>query len=125
MWKSIVPLLEQAGLLRSCDGFALEALCLTVARLHQARRELQTHLRKSRSLYVRGSTHNLVEHPALATERACLKELARWCDRFGLDPASRVRLGAAGELGRSPADEISNTIGQAPRLQAIEGGRGR
>jgi P27 family predicted phage terminase small subunit len=123
-WRYVVPLLEGAGLLRSCDSFALEALCLIVARLRQARKELNAQLRKDKTLYIRGSTHNLVEHPALQTERLAVKELARWCDRFGLDPASRVKLGDGGLAGRAAEADIQSAIGPPPRLRSIEGGRG-
>lgn len=124
VWRSLVPELEASGLLRRVDALALEMLCVAAARARQARRELERHVRRHKSVYTTGSMGQLVEHPALGTERAYAREIARWCERFGLDAAARSRLGLAGEAGRRPEDDIAGRIGPSPRLTAIDGGRG-
>ena len=66
-WDLIVPPLERIGLLDGIDAMALEAMCVQYARAKQARRIID-----EQGLLTTGSTGQIVEHPALAIERASI-----------------------------------------------------
>ena len=120
-WRQIVPLLDGAKEVREADLPELEALCTAVARMRQARKALKKH----GSLFTTGSTGQLVEHPALKVERDAMKEIARFGERFGLDPMARTRLGSGGERGKDMGDDMAGRIGESPRrLSLVEGGQG-
>jgi P27 family predicted phage terminase small subunit len=119
IWRQLVPPLAEANMLRDVDVAALEALCVQVARMRQARKALAAHEKRTGSIYTTGSTGQLVEHPALATERNAAAQIMRWTERFGLDPMARTRLGNLGQEGKTLEKDITASIGQSPRLRVV------
>lgn len=95
VWEQIVPRLAEVGIVDKVDTFALEAMCTQWARAKQASRIIadQGHV-------TLGSTGQLVEHPALQTERTAYQQFLRFAEHFALTPVARTRLGLA-ELERS------------------------
>jgi len=103
MWDELVPILSKANVLSSVDGAALTALCIQWERSVQARAVL-----KRQGLFSLGSMGQLVEHPAVQTERSAHLMFLRFAEQFGITPVARTRIAAAvavagasmrGELG--------------------------
>src|SRR3954467_2525818 len=64
-WAAIVPPLERFGLIDGIDAMAIEAMGMRSARAKQARR-----IADEQGPLTTGSTGQIVEHPAVAMERA-------------------------------------------------------
>jgi len=122
-WRAICKQLESSDMLRTADAAAIEAFAVALGRARIARAELDRYRKKHHSIYTRGSTGQLVEHPALGTERQALKEVRYWTDYFGFNPSARQRLGAGGEKGRTVSKAVSEKIGSPPQLKVHEGGK--
>ena len=67
----------------------------------------------------RGSTGQITEHPALATERQAQAIYLRFAEQYALTPVARTRLGLAELHRRSLADEMTEKIGK-PDLKAVK-----
>lgn len=108
-WERIVPALADVGLLDEIDALALEAMCTQWARAKQAGRVIaeQGHV-------TLGSTGQLVEHPALATERQAHQMFLRFAEHYALTPIARTRLGLAELQRRSLAGEMAKALADVP-----------
>ncbi len=107
-WAKAVPVLAEVGLLDVVDEGALEMLCTQYARAVQARRIIE-----DQGLLARGSTGQLVEHPAIATERNAAQAFLRFAEQYALTPVARTRLGLAELQRKSLAQEMEETLGKA------------
>lgn len=112
-WRQIVPRLAAVGMLDAVDGPALEALCVNVAIMREAAGEL-----KGAPMLVPGSHGNVKRHPAFDVFQTAQGEVRTWCERFGMDPATRTRLGLAELQRRSLATEMNAQLGE-PRLRKV------
>jgi P27 family predicted phage terminase small subunit len=105
-WDTIVPRLHEIGLLDQIDELALEAMCTQWARAKQAGRVVaeQGHV-------TLGSTGQMVEHPALATERNAHQMFLKLAEHYALTPIARTRLGLAELQRKSLAHEMAGALG--------------
>lgn len=110
-WNSVVPTLFEVGVLDGVDRMALEAMCLQWARAKAAARVID-----KQGMFAKGSTGQLVEHPALGAERAAHAMFLRFAEQYALTPVARTRLGLAELQRRSMAEEMERQIG-APKLE--------
>lgn len=128
-WKQLVRELESIGLLAKSDSGTMEACAVAIGRA----RECRTRVNRD-GIMTRGSTGQLVAHPALKLERELWAQAARLLEALGLTAASRLRMqmpvggaGGASSEGEAaeepPADLVTARIGAAPRLRRIEGGQ--
>lgn len=113
-WKQIVPRLADVGMLDAVDGPALEALTINIGLMRSAAAEL-----KNAPTTVPGSHGNVKRHPAFDVFNTAQAEVRTWCERFGLDPATRTRLGMAELQRRSLVTELDHKLGK-PTLRKVE-----
>jgi P27 family predicted phage terminase small subunit len=104
-WGEVVPRLQEVGILDMIDRLALEAMCTQWARAKQAG---QTIAREG--LTAIGSNAQLVEHPAVATERAAHQMFLKFAEHYALTPVARTRLGLAELQRRSLATEMAGAL---------------
>lgn len=105
-WQTIVPTLREVGVLDGVDRMALEALCLQWSRARKAAKVIE-----AQGMFSKGSTGQLVEHPAVATERAAHQQFLRFAEQYALTPVARTRLGLAELQRRSMQDQIEAEMG--------------
>jgi P27 family predicted phage terminase small subunit len=103
-WDELAPELAEAGVLRTVDAPAFEALCLHLSVLRAAEVEW---VEGGCELTVPGTKNATVPNPLLAVMRQESVEVRQWAERFGLDPASRTRLGLAAVKGRTLEQELA------------------
>lgn len=115
-WKQIVPALDEIGALDRIDGPALEALCIQVAIMREATAELK----KAGRLLSKGSQGQPVRHPLIEVINSSQDKILRWCERFGLDPAARGRMGLQGVAKRSLEKEMKDKLPARPVLRAVK-----
>jgi len=106
VWQQVVPELVEAGVVRTVDAVALEAFVVQVAVMRQAQREL-----KHAPLLVNGSRGQPVRNPLLDVLTTAQAEVRKWCERFGLDPSTRTRLGLMAVRGRTLEQELDSKLG--------------
>lgn len=109
-WRTVVPTLEAVGVLDGVDRMALESLCLQWARARAAARVIE-----AQGMFAKGSTGQLVEHPAVATERNAQAMFLRFAEQYALTPVARTRLGIA-ELERKKLKESMDEAIGPPEL---------
>jgi len=86
-WKSIVPLLEQLGVLSKIDRSALEIYCSAYGRYRQAQQELE------KTGYVLTTPNGFkMKSPWVAIMNEALNQCKRFLIEFGLTPAARAKL---------------------------------
>lgn len=107
VWRQIVPKLNDIGMLDQVDGPALEALCIQVGIMRQA----TTELAKQKKLTTAGSQGQLVRHPLLDVINQSQSAVRQWCERFGIEPAARTRLGLQETQRRSLSAEMADKLG--------------
>ena len=115
IWKEYAPKLERLGLLTEVDGGAFAALCQTMARLDEVRRELK---RKDVTLVVEkysvdkdGVAHlvGTSQNPLAVMERQLAEQVRKWAAEFGLTPRGRSGLAVAGG-GADEDDEFKGLL---------------
>lgn len=72
-------------------------------------------------MLVSGSHGNVKRNPVFDVFQTAQSEVRTWCERFGLDPATRTRLGMAELQRRSLAVEMDDRLGR-PRLRRSSDG---
>lgn len=92
MWRSIVPELLKAEVLRITDMHNVEAFCIAYDNYRQAQREIV-----KEGVTVMGGNGNLAKNPALTTINEAMKQMAMFGSMLGLDPSSRQRLTGIGD----------------------------
>lgn len=117
LWNELVTALDRWGALDKVDRAALTAVCTQWARAEAARQVI-----RKEGLFSRGSTGQIVEHPAVGIERAAHAMLLRFLGEYGGTAVARTRIAAAASTGAKPAVPFA-AIGQSPRLRAVRGGK--
>jgi P27 family predicted phage terminase small subunit len=108
LWQEVVTRLHQVGVVDVVDGAALQAMCVQWARAERARAVIA-----EEGMFALGSTGQLVEHPALAVERAAHAMFLRFAEQYGLTAAARARI-AAVLMGGGGKDELDDIVDAEP-----------
>jgi len=106
-WNEAVPVLYEVGILDKVDTAALEMAATAYSRFREAKRVID-----KKGILSRGSAGQVVEHPALSTERASQQMYLRFADQYALTPVARTRLGLAELHRRSLVQEMNDAIGE-------------
>lgn len=96
-WMKNVPRLVELGIIDRIDETVLEQLAVLYSRIKQARRVI-----REDGHFAKGSTGQLVKHPALSIEESSTKLFMQLAEQYALTPTARTRLGLA-ELNRQTA----------------------
>lgn len=104
-WRKIVPTLSNIGILDNVDEMALEAMCTQFARARQAGRVIG-----KKGPLARGSQGQVVEHPAMASERAAHKLFLQFAEHYALTPVARTRLGLAELQRKTLSQELTESL---------------
>jgi P27 family predicted phage terminase small subunit len=99
LWRSVVPQLEELGVVGGPDVATLEAYCLTYSRWRSAEALLE-----KEGLVVDGHRNAPRKHPAAQLARDYQAAMLTLAKQLGLTPASRQTLDVA---ALSPVDEPS------------------
>ena len=110
-WNEVIPVLAKVGILDVVDRAALEMMSTQYARAKQAGRVLA-----EQGALTKGSTGQLVEHPAMATERNAINTFLRFAEQYALTPVARTRLGLAELERQSMLSEMAQEYGE-PELE--------
>ena len=99
-WKRLAPSLEALGVLTLVDLTAFEGYCQAYARWKEAEAFITQHgsIFKTPSGYVQ-------QVPQVSIAQQSLKIMQSFCSEFGLTPATRARIIAAGGLQEGRAEE--------------------
>lgn len=105
VWRRLVPLLDDMGILTTQDRETMAAFCQAVADFRRA-----VEVINEKGYMVQGRRKGeAVKNPMLQVKREAVREIATFSAMFGLSPADRVRLvgdaGAAGDQGRGTGVE--------------------
>lgn len=111
LWDELVSALAPSGLAGKVDASALTALCVQWARAEQAREVLDEY-----GLFGKGSTGQIIEHPALSIERNAHAMFLRFAEQYGLTAAARARIaGAVDPVAGAEEDELADVLTLVPR----------
>lgn len=113
-WRQVVPALAEVGMLDAVDSAALEGLCLMVGTMRAASKGLA-----GGEMVVEGSQGQPVRNPLVDVLFKAQGEVRAWCERFGLDPSTRTRLGLQEQRKRSLGAEMAAQLGE-PTLRAVK-----
>lgn len=105
-WKFAVDELVEVGIVDKVDIPVLEQLATQYARIRQAQAAIERF-----GHFTRGSTGQIVEHPAVKMERDATNLFLKLAEQYALTPVARTRLGLAELHRRSMADEMDERIG--------------
>jgi P27 family predicted phage terminase small subunit len=86
-WNQLAPLLKELRLFTEGDTLPLEGLCRAYSRAVQADRAIETY-----GIVVKNDFGTLVKNPACAISQTAWSEVRKFCQEFGLTPASRSRV---------------------------------
>lgn len=99
-WKTLVPILEEMGVLSTADGNALAGMCQCYSRWKQAEAEIDlrgitvqepiTGRDDSGDTIILG--YKIKKNPACNISKEMLQQFRSFATLFGLDPSSRSRL---------------------------------
>jgi P27 family predicted phage terminase small subunit len=106
VYRKLVQRLGRA--LDEVDIFALTAMCIQWDRAAEAAGTID-----QQGHYARGSMGQLVEHPALKTERAAHKAFVAFAAEYGATPVARARVAAA-QSARAQAQELAEIVEADP-----------
>jgi len=84
-WKRIIPILENMGILAECDRTMLALYCKCYAEWREADELVK-------SLLIKTTKGNIIQHPALSIRTAAWERLRKICAEFGLSPSARTGL---------------------------------
>jgi P27 family predicted phage terminase small subunit len=90
-WDRIAARLESMGVLTEADGAALAIYCVAYSRWIEARRAIDAH-----GLVIETSLGGVKPNPAVSIASACESTMGRILAAFGLTPADRSKVKAAG-----------------------------
>lgn len=106
LWDEIVPILDAANILNGIDRAALTVLCVQWARVEAARKVIA-----QEGMFALGSTGQIIEHPAVGTERSGTQLFIRVAEQFGITPVARARIAAAAAVATaSMRDELGTAL---------------
>ena len=112
-WNTTVARLVEVGIVDRVDAPLLELMSVQFARACQARRVIA-----EVGIFARGSKGSIVEHPAVAIERAATAMFSRLGEQFALSATSRARLGLAELHARVLTTEMRDQLG-VPSLRVV------
>ena len=84
-WIRVVPILEEMGVLAEADRTMLALYCKCYAEWREADSLVK-------SLLIKTSNNNIIQHPALSIRTAAWERLRKICAEFGLSPSARTGL---------------------------------
>ncbi len=116
-WRTIVPALEEDGVLQDEDAISLELLAVAYSHAVQAQRIIDTE-----GLTSTGSQGQLREHPSLTTYRQSMVLVARFLDALGVGPVTRARLQIADHQRPEMHKALEARLGPAPRRMSVIAG---
>lgn len=96
-WIRILPILEKMGVLAEVDRTMLALYCKCYAEWREADDLVK-------SLLIKTTGGNIIQHPALSIRTAAWERLRKICAEFGLSPSSRTGL-AVTPKSRDTADK--------------------
>lgn len=111
IYRTLVPVLAEAGLVTEADAVALQDMCLCIARLQEAERAVDEH-----GLTVPDGRGGVKRNPATLLAKEYRAALLQWARRFGLDPYSRDGLDVAPP---GPVDPIQALL-ESPLQTVLE-----
>lgn len=87
IWRSIMPELLKAEVLRITDMHNVEAFCMAYDNYRQCQKEIA-----EEGVTIMGSNGGKIKNPALTGINEAMKQMAQFGAMLGLDPSSRQRL---------------------------------
>jgi P27 family predicted phage terminase small subunit len=105
-WVFAVERLTEVGIIDRVDIPVLEQLATQYARIRQAQRAI-----KKYGHFTRGSTGQIVAHPAVKMEQDATNLFLKIAEHYALTPVARTRLGLAELQARSMAAEMDDRLG--------------
>jgi P27 family predicted phage terminase small subunit len=99
-WALVVPDLKVRGMLAKVDQLALKELCVAVARIDQAEREIS-----AKGPMLLGRDGGTVKNPALTMAKTYREQFNKLLPEFGLSPSARTRL-QRGDFGTDDGDGL-------------------
>lgn len=106
LWPEVIKVLAENGTLYVTDGIAIAALCSSLALFKKADAAIEKYGSISSYFDPVTDVSTIKMNPAVRIRSATLKELRALWQCFGLDPASRVRLGIA----RTPSSQGGSVL---------------
>jgi P27 family predicted phage terminase small subunit len=98
MWDKIVADSVALRSMKALDAYALEALCESYSRYHQAR------IMRAQDSLLAVTSQGLGVSPLVRIEAEASREFRSWCSEFGLTPAAEVKIASTKEPGGDSAD---------------------
>ena len=92
IWRSIVPELLKAEVLRITDMHNVEGFCIAYDNYRQCQKDIAEN-----GVTVMGGNGNLAKNPALTAINEAMKQMTMFGSMLGLDPSSRQRLTGGGK----------------------------
>lgn len=88
-WDRIVEDLTHADSLKPLDGFAMEALCESYSRWHEAKTQ------RAAGPLLAETSQGMGVSPLVRVEAEASREFRSWCAEFGLTPAAEMKLASS------------------------------
>ena len=106
-WNRLAPALDAMGVLTEADVKAFEGYCQAYARWREAEDFITQHgsIFQTKSGYVQ-------QVPQVSIAMQNLKIMQSFCTEFGLTPASRSRINAAGETRKDEDDPMAAILAE-------------
>lgn len=105
VWKRLVPILDEIGILTGADRDTLAAYCQAVATFKESTEQIA----KTGLLVKRRDA--VVKNPLLQVQRDAARSIATYSAMFGLSPADRVRLAGSANPGAGALPELEEVLG--------------
>lgn len=104
-WNQLAPLLKELKVFTVGDTLPLEGLCRAYSRAVQSDRAIESH-----GVVVKNDFGTLVKNPACAISQTAWAEVRKFCQEFGLTPASRSRVVADTNGDTDPKDKAEDFL---------------
>ena len=105
-WRRLAKTMEAMGTLTESDRSAFAAYCQAYARWKEAEERIT-----DRGLVIRTPSGYPQQVPYVSIAQQYLKIMGQFAERFGLDPSSRSRIIAAGDMTANSGDEMDDLLG--------------
>ena len=103
IWRSIVPELLKAEVLRITDMHNVEGFCIAYDNYRQCQKDIAEN-----GVTVMGGNGNLTKNPALTAINEAMKQMTMFGSMLGLDPSSRQRLTGVG--GKEKTNSFASVL---------------
>ena len=104
-WRRLAKQMEQLGILTEVDRAAFAGYCQAYARWKDAEEFISKH-----GAIVKTPSGYWQQVPQVSIAQQYLKQMSKFCEQFGLTPASRSRIVADSTQGDA-ADEMERLLG--------------